>query len=100
MGIKSLNEVSESSTKAASYVKSSCMQSEMGNDALLIGLNQNNGIEATRRLAQVQLSPIKTVWYCYIVLLFFVIKIKHFLIGKTAITSRNSKNRPKKIFQI
>lgn len=70
MGIKSLNEVSESSTKATSYVKTSCMQPEMGNDALLIGLNQNNGIEATRRLAQVQLSPIKTVWYCYIVLFF------------------------------
>lgn len=77
MGIKSLNEVSESSTKATSYVKTSCMQPEMGNDALLIGLNQNNGIEATRRLAQVQLSPIKTVWYCYIVF-FLLLKLNIF----------------------
>ncbi|XP_073848939.1 three rows [Musca autumnalis] len=60
MGIKSLKEVVGSSVKPLTEEKCSMTDAPENYGDLLSSLNHHNDIEAARRLAQVQLSPIKT----------------------------------------
>lgn len=60
MGLKSLKELTDKKSKAISHIQSSTLLTNNCGE-LLTASQHNPGVEAIRRLAQVQLSPIKTV---------------------------------------
>lgn len=64
MGTKSLKELIEKCPKSVSDIQSSTLLPTNCTE-LLTQNHHNPGMEAIRRLAQVQLSPIKTVSYNY-----------------------------------